>query len=84
MDSNVVSGIAFSAAKQDELVWFGLADRPACRRSFTALSEVGVERRYDFVQQYYRKQGRTDMTWVCLSTDQGAQAAKDTAKAALG
>ncbi|MGJ8546937.1 MAG: aspartate kinase [Sulfitobacter sp.] len=63
MESNVVSGIAFSR-DEAKMTLVSVADRPGIAASiFTALSEGGVN--VDMIVQNISEEGRTDMTWSC-------------------
>ncbi|MEH6673473.1 MAG: aspartate kinase [Sulfitobacter sp.] len=80
MESNVVSGIAFSR-DEAKMTLVSVADRPGIAAAiFTALSEGGVN--VDMIVQNISEEGRTDMTWSCpVDQIKRAQAAIDTAKA---
>jgi len=80
MESNVVSGIAFSR-DEAKMTLVSVADRPGIAAAiFTALSDGGVN--VDMIVQNISEEGRTDMTWSCpVDQIKRAQAAIDTAKA---
>ena len=63
MESNVVSGIAFSR-DEAKMTLVSVADRPGIAAAiFTALSDGGVN--VDMIVQNISEEGRTDMTWSC-------------------
>ena len=63
MESNVVSGVAFSR-DEAKMTLVSVADRPGvAARIFTALSDAGVN--VDMIVQNISEEGRTDMTWSC-------------------
>ena len=63
MESNVVSGIAFSR-DEAKMTLVSVADRPGIAAAiFTALSDGGVN--VDMIVQNIAEEGRTDMTWSC-------------------
>ncbi len=80
MESNVVSGVAFSR-DEAKMTLVSVADRPGIAAAiFTALSEGGVN--VDMIVQNISEEGRTDMTWSCpVDQIKRAQAAMDEAKA---
>ncbi|MEM5520175.1 aspartate kinase [Sulfitobacter sp. AS59] len=81
MESNVVSGIAFSR-DEAKMTLVSVADRPGIAAAiFTALSEGGVN--VDMIVQNIAEEGRTDMTWSCpvdqiKRAEKAMDAAKDT------
>ncbi|MBQ0765107.1 MAG: aspartate kinase [Sulfitobacter litoralis] len=79
MESNVVSGIAFSR-DEAKMTLVSVADRPGIAAAiFTALSEGGVN--VDMIVQNISEEGRTDMTWSCpVDQIKRAEAAIDAAK----
>jgi aspartate kinase len=81
MESNVVSGIAFSR-DEAKMTLVSVADRPGIAAAiFTALSEGGVN--VDMIVQNISEEGRTDMTWSCpVDQTKRAEKAMDDAKAA--
>ncbi|MBW4962158.1 aspartate kinase [Sulfitobacter sp. CW3] len=81
MESNVVSGIAFSR-DEAKMTLVSVADRPGIAAAiFTALSEGGVN--VDMIVQNISEEGRTDMTWSCpVDQTKRAEKAMDEAKAA--
>ncbi|SFS67372.1 aspartate kinase [Sulfitobacter marinus] len=80
MESNVVSGVAFSR-DEAKMTLVSVADRPGIAAAiFTALSEGGVN--VDMIVQNISEEGRTDMTWSCpVDQIKRAEAAMDAAKA---
>ena len=63
MESNVVSGVAFSR-DEAKMTLVSVADRPGiAAQIFTALSDAGVN--VDMIVQNIAEEGRTDMTWSC-------------------
>jgi len=71
MESNVVSGVAFSR-DEAKMTLISVADRPGIAALiFTALSDAGVN--VDMIVQNISEEGRTDMTFSC-PTDQVARA----------
>ena len=73
MESNVVSGIAYSR-DEAKMTLVSVADRPGIASIiFTALSDEGVN--VDMIVQNISDEGRTDMTFSC-PTDQVARAEK--------
>jgi len=83
MESNVVSGIAFSR-DEAKMTLVSVADRPGIAAAiFTALSDGGVN--VDMIVQNIAEEGRTDMTWSCpVDQIKRAEVAMDAAKAAVG
>ena len=81
MESNVVSGVAFSR-DEAKMTLVSVADRPGIAAAiFTALSEGGVN--VDMIVQNISEEGRTDMTWSCpVDQIKRAEKAMDDAKAA--
>ena len=81
MESNVVSGVAFSR-DEAKMTLVSVADRPGIAAAiFTALSEGGVN--VDMIVQNISEEGRTDMTWSCpVDQIKRAEKAMDEAKAA--
>jgi len=81
MESNVVSGIAFSR-DEAKMTLVSVADRPGIAAAiFTALSDGGVN--VDMIVQNIAEEGRTDMTWSCpVDQIKRAEVAMDAAKAA--
>jgi aspartate kinase len=81
MESNVVSGIAFSR-DEAKMTLVSVADRPGIAAAiFTALSEGGVN--VDMIVQNISEEGRTDMTWSCpVDQTKRAEKAMDDAKVA--
>ncbi len=81
MESNVVSGVAFSR-DEAKMTLVSVADRPGIAAAiFTALSEGGVN--VDMIVQNISEEGRTDMTWSCpVDHIKRAEKAMDDAKAA--
>ncbi len=81
MESNVVSGIAFSR-DEAKMTLVSVADRPGIAAAiFTALSEGRVN--VDMIVQNISEEGRTDMTWSCpVDQTKRAEKAMDDAKAA--
>ena len=81
MESNVVSGVAFSR-DEAKMTLVSVADRPGIAAAiFTALSEGGVT--VDMIVQNISEEGRTDMTWSCpVDQIKRAEKAMDDAKAA--
>ncbi|MFT6089483.1 aspartate kinase [Sulfitobacter sp.] len=81
MESNVVSGIAFSR-DEAKMTLVSVADRPGIAAAiFTALSEGGVN--VDMIVQNISEEGRTDMTWSCpVDQTKRAEKAMDEAKVA--
>jgi len=79
MESNVVSGIAFSR-DEAKMTLVSVADRPGIAAAiFTALSDGGVN--VDMIVQNISEEGRTDMTWSCpVDQIKRAEAAIDAAK----
>lgn len=79
MESNVVSGIAFSR-DEAKMTLVSVADRPGIAAAiFTALSEGGVN--VDMIVQNIAEEGRTDMTWSCpVDQIKRAEKAMDAAK----
>ena len=79
MESNVVSGIAFSR-DEAKMTLVSVADRPGIAAAiFTALSEGGVN--VDMIVQNIAEEGRTDMTWSCpVDQIKRAEKAMDGAK----
>ena len=79
MESNVVSGIAFSRDEAKMTLVSG-ADRPGIAAAiFTALSDGGVN--VDMIVQNISEEGRTDMTWSCpVDQIKRAEVAIDAAK----
>lgn len=79
MESNVVSGVAYSR-DEAKMTLLSVADRPGIAAAiFTPLSEAGVN--VDMIVQNISEDGRTDMTFSC-PIDQVARArqAMDEAK----
>ncbi len=73
MESNVVSGVAYSR-DEAKMTVVSVADRPGIASTiFTALSDEGVN--VDMIVQNISDEGRTDMTFSC-PTDQVARAEK--------
>lgn len=71
MESNVVSGVAYSR-DEAKMTALSVADRPGIAATiFTALSDAGVN--VDMIVQNISDEGRTDMTFSC-PTDQVARA----------
>ena len=67
MESNVVSGVAYSR-DEAKMTLVSVADRPGIAAAiFTPLSEAGVN--VDMIVQNISEEGRTDMTFSC-PTDQ--------------
>jgi aspartate kinase len=81
MESNVVSGVAFSR-DEAKMTLVSVADRPGIAAAiFTALSEGGVN--VDMIVQNISEEGRTDMTWSCpVDQIKRAEKAMDDAKTA--
>ena len=79
MESNVVSGIAFSR-DEAKMTLVSVADRPGIAAAiFTALSDGGVN--VDMIVQNISEEGRTDMTWSCpVDQIKRAEVAIDAAK----
>ncbi|WP_407473849.1 aspartate kinase [Sulfitobacter sp. PM12] len=79
MESNVVSGIAFSR-DEAKMTLVSVADRPGIAAAiFTALSDGGVN--VDMIVQNISEEGRTDMTWSCpVDQIKRAEVAIDVAK----
>ena len=79
MESNVVSGIAFSR-DEAKMTLVSVADRPGIAAAiFTALSDGGVN--VDMIVQNIWEEGRTDMTWSCpVDQIKRAEVAIDAAK----
>jgi aspartate kinase len=79
MESNVVSGIAFSR-DEAKMTLVSVADRPGIAAAiFTALSDGGVN--VDMIVQNISEEGRTDMTWSCpVDQTKRAEKAMDDAK----
>ncbi|MCF7748520.1 aspartate kinase [Sulfitobacter sp. M39] len=79
MESNVVSGIAFSR-DEAKMTLVSVADRPGIAAAiFTALSDGGVN--VDMIVQNISEEGRTDMTWSCpVDQIKRAETAIDAAK----
>ena len=80
MESNVVSGVAFSR-DEAKMTLVSVADRPGIAAAiFTALSDGGVN--VDMIVQNISEEGRTDMTWSCpVDQIKRAEKAMDDAKA---
>ena len=79
MESNVVSGVAYSR-DEAKMTLVSVADRPGIAAAiFTPLADAGVN--VDMIVQNISEDGRTDMTFSC-PTDQvaRAEAAMDKAK----
>lgn len=79
MESNVVSGVAYSR-DEAKMTLVSVADRPGIAAAiFTPLSQAGVN--VDMIVQNISEEGRTDMTFSC-PTDQvrRAEAAMEKAK----
>ena len=73
MESNVVSGIAYSR-DEEKMTLISVADRPGIAAAiFGPLSEAGVN--VDMIIQNIAEEGRTDMTFSC-PTDQVLRAEK--------
>ncbi|WP_208350235.1 aspartate kinase [Pseudaestuariivita rosea] len=73
MESNVVSGVAFSR-DEAKMTLISVADRPGIAAAiFGPLSEAGVN--VDMIVQNISEEGRTDMTFSC-PTDQVLRAEK--------
>lgn len=73
MESNVVSGVAFSR-DEAKMTLLSVADRPGIAAAiFGPLSDAGVN--VDMIVQNISEDGRTDMTFSC-PTDQVVRAAK--------
>lgn len=73
MESNVVSGVAFSR-DEAKMTLLSVADRPGIAAAiFSPLSEAGVN--VDMIVQNISEDGRTDMTFSC-PIDQVARARK--------
>jgi len=71
MESNVVSGVAYSR-DEAKMTLISVADRPGIAAAiFGPLSEAGVN--VDMIVQNISEEGRTDMTFSC-PTDQVARA----------
>jgi len=81
MESNVVSGVAYSR-DEAKMTLVSVADRPGIAAAiFGPLSEAGVN--VDMIIQNIAEDGRTDMTFSCPIDDVArARAAMDTAKSA--
>ena len=79
MESNVVSGIAFSR-DEAKMTLVSVADRPGIAAAiFTALSDGGVN--VDMIVKNISEEGRTDMTWSCpVDQIKRAEVAIDAAK----
>ncbi|MAN09720.1 MAG: aspartate kinase [Roseobacter sp.] len=79
MESNVVSGIAFSR-DEAKMTLVSVADRPGIAAAiFTALSDGGVN--VDMIVLNISEEGRTDMTWSCpVDQIKRAEVAIDAAK----
>ena len=79
MESNVVSGIAFSR-DEAKMTLVSVADRPGIAAAiFTALSDGGVN--VDMIVQNISEEGRTNMTWSCpVDQIKRAEVAIDAAK----
>ena len=79
MESNVVSGIAFSR-DEAKMTLVSVADRPGIAAAiFTALSDGGVN--VDMIVRNISEEGRTDMTWSCpVDQTKRAEKAMDDAK----
>ena len=81
MESNVVSGIAYSR-DEAKMTLISVADRPGIAAAiFGPLSEAGVN--VDMIVQNISEEGRTDMTFSC-PTDQVLRAEKALAAAKSG
>jgi len=73
MESNVVSGVAYSR-DEAKMTLISVADRPGIAAAiFGPLSEAGVN--VDMIVQNISEEGRTDMTFSC-PTDQVVRASK--------
>ncbi|MEX0316696.1 MULTISPECIES: aspartate kinase [unclassified Ruegeria] len=73
MESNVVSGVAYSR-DEAKMTVLSVADRPGIAATiFTTLSDAGVN--VDMIVQNISDEGRTDMTFSC-PTEQVARAEK--------
>ena len=73
MESNVVSGIAYSR-DEAKMTLISVADRPGIAAAiFGPLSEAGIN--VDMIIQNIAEEGRTDMTFSC-PTDQVLRAEK--------
>ncbi|MEH6834678.1 MULTISPECIES: aspartate kinase [Falsihalocynthiibacter] len=81
MESNVVSGVAYSR-DEAKMTLISVADRPGIAAAiFGPLSEAGVN--VDMIVQNISEEGRTDMTFSCPTEDVlRAENAMATAKAA--